>query len=152
MSEVYNVAVQRYLTDDGMDWEGITDYRMLLFKAATGPTFDATHATVADVLAHVDNVECDCAYTYERALVGYRSVTNDGRATQAHIDQPVDFGYLDNEEVGGALIFIHVSEDADSIPVAFLTSDDFPITANGAGFTIDDGADGLFEAVGVAAG
>ncbi len=154
MSDLYTVAVRRYLTDDGMDWAAAsTDYRMLLFKQGTsGPHFDHTHATLTAVFAHEDNDECDDGTTYGRVTIAHtdRSVVNDGRKTQAHIDNPVDFDDLDNEEVGGALVYIHVDGTlGNDIPVAFLTSTDFPITTNGAGFTIDDGSDGLFEAEGV---
>ena len=152
MSDLYNVAVRRYLTS-GVAWESEgNNYQMLLFKqGASGPTFNATHTTVAAVLADEDNTECnDASYSREAIAHTNRSITNTARKTQAHIDAAIDFGALDNEEVGGALLFLYIdTTDADNIPIAFLTSTDFPVQTNGAGFEINDGASGLFEAEGV---
>ena len=151
MSDLYNVAVQRYLTT-GWAWTSESnDIRMLLLKSSGPPIFVSTHATITAVKAHADNTECNDA-SYARRAIAHtnRTVTNTARKTQAHITSAVDFEALDVETVGAAVLYLHVGADDDNnIPIAFLTSTDFPIVTNGAGFTVNDGADGLFEAEGV---
>lgn len=150
MSEIYNALLAR-LESDGAGWEDAgRDYRMLLLRSSGPPTFDATHATVRDVLQHANNTEpTDGSYSRQVIPVADRTLTPDGRALQFHIDEAVDFGALTGETIGAALVYEHQVDDElpddESIPIAFLTSSDFPLASNGAGFTVNDGADGLFE-------
>jgi hypothetical protein len=52
--------------------------------------------------------------------------------------------------VGAALIYEHLDDDdVHNIPIAFITSADFPKVTNGAGFTLNEHANGLFEIEGV---
>ena len=150
MSDLYTLAVRRYLTDGILWTDSGRDYRMLLLKSSGPPTFDATHDTITNLLAHANNTECtDASYGRVAIAHGNRTVTNTGRKTQAHISAAVDFGALDVETVGAAVLYLHTGADSVNIPIAFLTSSDFPKVANGAGFTVNDGANGLFEAEGV---
>lgn len=47
--------------------------------------------------------------------------------------------------VQGAIVYKHVSSDADSIPIAFIDTGGFPFTASGADFTIQWNAAGILQ-------
>jgi hypothetical protein len=136
-AEAYNAGIA-HVQDEAFDWAGGAgvDIRVLLLKAAGPPTFVATHATVAAVLAHANNTECDDA-SYGRVAVasGGRNTNQDGRARQYRFDAAVDFTTLDNETVGAALVIRHSTDDDGSIPLSIVIYDP-AVVANGAGFTV----------------
>ena len=137
MASKYNTATARFYSSDGVDWDSALDIRMLLLKQDAGLTFDATHATVAAILAVTENVECDDG-TYGRVAIteANRNLNQSGTTRQARIGAAIDFDDLDNEEVGAAIVYIHTgADDANNIPLTW-HDDNFPETANGAGFTV----------------
>lgn len=148
-SEKYNACVVAAV-GTGVQWDSAKDFRVLLLADDVGLTFDATHATVADVLAVAGNNEpTDVSYARVAITQANRSVVTAGRAAQGHILAAVDFGALANTTVGKALVYEHVTTDADSIPIVWWDSIDFPAVATGAGFTINQGASGVFQFEGV---
>ena len=48
-------------------------------------------------------------------------------------------------QVAGILLYKHVTNDADSIPVAWIDTGGFPITANGGDLTVTINAEGLVQ-------
>ena len=136
MASKYQNMTGRFYSADGVDWDSALDIRMLLLKQNAGLTFDSTHATVAAVLAVTENVECDDgSYARQEIAEANRNLNQDGDTLQARIGAAIDFGALDNEEVGAAIVYIHVTDDTDHIPLTY-HDDNFPQTANGAGFTV----------------
>lgn len=137
MAEKYNAAVARFYDGSALSQSTALDVRVLLLKQDGSLTFDATHATVSAVLGAAGNTECDDD-SYDRVEVteGNRNLNLSGRTRQARIGAAIDFGALDNEEVGAAVFYIHVgADDSNNIPLSY-HDDNFPVTANGAGFTI----------------
>lgn len=133
-AEVYDTALEY---PDETEWLAAgTDIRVLLLKAAGPPTFDATHATVAAVLGHANNTELTDA-SYGRVAVAEtgRNVNNGTRSSELRFDAAVDFTTLDAETVGAAVVYDHVTTDADSIPLTMVIFDP-DLVANGAGFTV----------------
>jgi len=150
MAELYNTAIAQL--DGGVGWTDDTRaFRILLLKNSPSPTFVATHGTVAAVLGHADNTECTDA-SYGRVVVAHanRTVVPGTRKYQFHMTAAADFGALTSETVGGAILFEFITDDSASVPIAFMTSTNFPLVTNGAGFTLTQGANGLFEIEGVA--
>ena len=137
MASKYRNFTARFYSSDGVDWDSALDIRMLLLKHDAGLVFDATHDSVSAVLAETENVECDDgSYGRVEILEANRNLNQDGDTLQARIGAAIDFGALDNEEVGAAIVYIHTgADDANNIPLTY-HDDNFPQTANGAGFTV----------------
>jgi hypothetical protein len=134
-AEVYDTALDY---PDATEWlsDAAADIRVLLLKSTGPPTFVATHATVSAVLGHANNTECDDG-SYARVTIAdtERNVNDGTRTSELRFDAAIDFGVLDNETVGAALIFAFVTADSDSIPISLVIYDPAKVT-NGAGFTI----------------
>jgi hypothetical protein len=134
-AEVYDTALHY---PDATEWlsDAAADIRALLLKSTGPPTFVATHATVADVLGHANNTECtDGSYSRPTIADTERNVNAGTRTSELRFDAAIDFGALDNETVGGLLLFAFVTNDSDSIPLSLVIYDPAKVT-NGAGFTV----------------
>jgi uncharacterized protein (DUF433 family) len=134
-AEIYNAGLDY---PDATEWlsDAAADIRVLLLKSSGPPTFDATHATVADVLAHANNAECDDG-SYARVTVADtgRNINAATRESQLRFDAAVDFGSLTGETVGAALVYAHDTDDDSSIPLVLVIYDPAKVS-NGAGFTV----------------
>jgi hypothetical protein len=136
MASKYNAVTGRFYGATAVNWDSALDVRVLLLKQDAGLTFDATHANVAAILAVAGNTECtDASYARVAVTEANRNVNLTGTTRQARIGAAIDFGALDNEEVGAAIFYIHAAADADAIPLTY-HDDNLPATANGAGFTL----------------
>lgn len=119
------------------------DVRCLLLKATDAAGQSRTHATVAAVLAAGANVEAD-ATNYVRKVLATKAVTKDDTNHRAEYSfDDIVFaalgGTLDNTIVA-VLLYLHVTNDADSIPISF--HDIADTATDGTDFTLQVGADG----------
>ena len=127
---LYNVAKASFLRGD-IDLES-ADVRALLLTGAV--TIDPDDATVADVLA--SNTEASDG-SYSRVALTNLVVSQDDVNDRAQFDaDDIDFGALDNETPTAMLIFVQVTNDADSIPISIHDSN-FGSPANGAGYVVE---------------
>lgn len=126
---VYNVGKAELARAD-IDLE-TADVRCLLLTGAV--TINPDHATVAAVIAA--NTEASDA-SYARQALATKTVTQDDANDRANFDAAtIDFGALNNVTPTAALIYLHVTNDADSIPIS-IHDTGFGTPANGAGYTI----------------
>lgn len=126
---VYNVAKAEFARAD-IDWEN-GDIRCALLTGSL--TIEPDHATVAAVIAA--NTEASDA-SYGRVAAGTQTVTQDDTNDRANCDfATVDFGALDNETPTAMLVYLHVTNDSDSVPIS-LHDSNFGSPANGAGYTV----------------
>jgi len=134
-AEVYDTSLDY---PDATEWlsDAAADIRVLLLKAAGPPTFVATHATVAAVLGHANNTELtDGSYGRVTIPDTGRNVNAGTRSSELRFDAAVDFGALDVEDVGAALVFAHDTDDSSSIPLVLIIFSP-SLQSNGAGFTV----------------
>lgn len=98
-----------------IDWLN-DDIRMLLLE--TGGVFDVTDDTVADVFASGGS-EFDADSGYARQVLGTKTVALDGNVVEFG-SANVSFASMDSADTAvAALIYKHVTNDADSIPICF---------------------------------
>jgi len=104
MAHVYNTG------DDDIDFESST---MKLRLVTTGYTFARTHATMASTTAY--------ALGTDQTLTGKLStVDQTNHFAYWHADTPVTFtAVAGTTAIGGVVLYKFVTNDADSIPVAF---------------------------------
>lgn len=86
---------------------------------------------------------------------GYARQALTGEAVTA--DNPGNFGKFDANDaafgtlgagarnIQAALVYRHITNDSDSIPIAFVDSGGFPFTANGSTFTIQWNSGGILQ-------
>lgn len=126
---VYNVA-KTNLMNGTLDLD-THDIRCALLVGAV--TIDPDHATVQAVIAA--NTEASDA-SYARVALTTEAVTQDDVNDRADFDaDDISFGALDNTTPTAALIYRHVTNDTDSIPIS-IHDTNFGAAANGAGYTV----------------
>ena len=126
---VYNVA-KAQLMNGSLDLD-TDDIRSLLLTGAV--TIDPDHATVSAVVGA--NTEASDA-SYARVALTAEAVTQDDVNDRADFDaDDINYGSLDNETPTAILIYKHVTNDADSIPIS-IHDTNFGAAANGAGYTV----------------
>ena len=127
---VYNVAKAELMRAD-IDLEA-GDIRALLLTGSV--TINPDHATVAAVVGA--NTEASDG-SYARQALGSLTVTQDDTNDRAAFDAAtIDFGALDNETPTAILIFLQVTNDADSVPLS-IHDTGFGSPSNGAGYTVE---------------
>lgn len=126
---VYNVA-KAGLMDGSIDLD-TDDIRALLLTGSV--TIDADHATVAAVIAA--NTEASDG-SYGRVALTTETVTQNDTDDRGEFDaDDIDFDTLDNETPTACVIYKHVTNDSDSIPIS-IHDTNFGTAANGAGYTV----------------
>lgn len=125
----YNRAKRNFfLGDIHLDTD---DIRSLLLTGSL--TINPDHATVAAVLAA--NTEASDA-SYARVACTGEAVTQNDTDNRAEFDiNDLDYGALDNETPTAVLIYQHVTNDSDSVPIS-IHDTGFGAAANGAGYVI----------------
>lgn len=112
----------------------------------TNTTVDTENDGITTVSGFTTLDEMDGA-NYARAALANEAVNKDDGNDRAEFDaDDVTFSLLGNgtREVQGALVYKHVTNDADSIPIAFI---EFATTQNpgGSDFTIQWDAEGILQ-------
>ena len=140
-SGVFNIAKG----NESLSWTGDT-IRILLVKPAY--TFDPDPDTISGITGL--NELTDASYTGQGAsgrltLAGKTRTVNDTDNRVEYDATSPTWTALNNETVHGGIIFKFVTDDTDSVPLAYceLTADQ---VTNGGDFTFDFGATGVFTA------
>lgn len=82
---------------------------------------------------------------YTRKALASEAVNQDDPNLRAEFDAAdVTWTLINAGTAAGALIYRFVTNDADSVPIAFIDSV-FPITTNGSDFTIQWNAEGIIQ-------
>lgn len=118
MANVYNGVLKR-LVDADIDGNLPSDFRCLLLRSDGGntPTFDATDVTVADMDATAGNTEVSVGGYARQTMTSEGTIAGPPAAMQA---QKCTFTALAaGQDVGAAVVYVHVTNDADSYVVAF---------------------------------
>lgn len=130
----------------GNDYEA-ADIRVLLLETDDeDPDYDTIDALLAGDAVELSSTD------YEReAATGETIEVDDVQdQTELHIDDVTFDGTAGNginqagsEQAVAAVVYIHLTDDTDSIPLAHLDDGGFPITPNGSDITIQWDADGF---------
>ena len=110
--KTYNPAFLAMRTCD-IDFES-DDIRVML--VASGYTFDKDHAVLNDITNEVTNSQ---GTGYERKALANRSVTLVADDVIYDADNPQYTGINTNEELAAAIVYKHVTDDTDSIPIFY---------------------------------
>ena len=139
----YNKAKAELLKGT-LDFDAPDDIRVLLLETAG---FDADHATIAAVLAGAA-VELTSTGYSRQALAG-EGVTQDDVTDRGEFDATdatfSSVSQAGSENVVAAIVFKFITNDAASIPIAYIDTGGFPITANGSDIVITWNAEGILQ-------
>ncbi len=135
-SGVYNTGKQ------GGDLFTWTTSNIQILLNSSSYTFDADHATVDAVDAN------ELSGTgYSRKTLASKTVTVDNTADECRYDAAdVTWTGADFGTVAGGVVFLQVTNDTDSVPIAWVELTSAAVT-NGGDFTLQFGTDGVFKAV-----
>lgn len=98
----------------------------------------------ADVLDDITLDEFSDA-TYSRKTATGQTVTNDDGNKQSIFDMDdVDWPSLDGDTAKGVIIYKHMTDDSDSIPIAHIDTGGFSVTPSTQDFRIKWNAGGVF--------
>lgn len=126
---VYNVA-KTQLLNGSLDLDN-DDIRAALLVGSV--TINPDHATMSAVIAA--NTEASDG-SYARVALTGEAVAQDDVNDRADFDaDDISFGALDNTTPTACVIYKHVTNDADSIPIS-IHDTNFGAAANGAGYTV----------------
>lgn len=143
---VYNVA-KKQLVDGDLDLNLPDDIRVLLLEAATDE--DPDDATVSAVLGRAGTTELTSTGYSRQALTGETTSQDDPNdRAEFDADDAVFSGVSQagSETVVAYLVYKHVTDDTDSIPILFVdTATGLPLTPNGSDITIQWDAEGIMQ-------
>lgn len=146
---VYNVA-KKAMLDGALDLDTSgDDIRVLLLEAATDENADDT--TVQAVLARAGTTELtSTGYTRSDGTLTGESTTQDDTDDEGVFDADnATFSTVSqagSETVVAFVIYKHVTDDTDSIPIAFVDSaTGLPLTPNGSDIQIQWAAEGIIN-------
>ena len=135
---------KRGLLEGEFDLNATDDIRIALLM--TNTTAD-TEEDVATISAFTTLDEMDGA-NYSRAALASEAVAADNANDRGEFDADnVTFSSLGagTRDIAGILLYKHVTDDTDSVPMAWIDSGGFPITANGGDLTISWNAEGILQ-------
>lgn len=136
---VYNTAKER-LMKATFNWETV-DLRVLLIT--NGYTVDADDIFV-DALTPGSNELSGTGYA--RLVLASKAVTKDDTNDRAEGDAAdVLWTGIDAGTAQAAILFVQVTNDADSWLVCYIDTGGFPITTNGGDLTIQWNAEGILQ-------
>jgi hypothetical protein len=141
---LYNVA-KKQLLDGDLDFDAPQDIRVLLLETETDA--DPDDLTVAAVLARAGTTELTNTGYARQALTG-ETTSQDDVNDRAEFDAgDATFTAVEaGNNVVAFLIYKHVTNDADSIPIGLVdTATGLPITPNGSDITIAWNAEGILQ-------
>jgi len=141
---VYTVAKAELLKGT-LDFDAPNDFRVLLVM--TNTTAD-TEADVATVSAFTTLDEYDGA-NYARKELASDTVTKDDANDRGEYDA-ADITWTalgaGTRNAQAAVLIKHVTDDTDSIPIAYIDTGGFPFAGNGGNVTIQWPAEGILQA------
>lgn len=129
-STIYNTLKEA--VGDGFDWAA-ADVRLLLLDAAGSYTVDPTDQFVADLTPGSNELSTT---NYARKVLANKAVALNGNRAEWTADNVTfnDLGGSPFPTVGGAVLFVQVTNDADSWLIAYL--EDVAGVTNGLDATI----------------
>lgn len=148
MTTIYNSAKRRLLSGDIDVDNDVLRVALVSDNIAYTPNAD-TEEFVADVLDGATAAEFD-GTGYNRQTVANPAVTQDNTDNEAVFDgDDVTFAGIDGDTIQGALLYKQVGGDdttpADDPLLAYITSANFPLVANGGDVTIQWNAEGILN-------
>jgi hypothetical protein len=132
---VYTNLADKLSTGD-LDWEN-ADIRVMMLEGA-GYTFDADH----DFTDNISGSEASGTNYSRKALSGLAATRDDANNRVTLDASDVTWTALDAGTMTAAVVYLHVNDDTDSVPLAYFDTD-FPQVSNGGDFTITWNAAGL---------
>jgi len=143
---IYNVACKQLLDGD-LDFNAPDDIRVLLLEAASDENKD--DATVSAVLARAGTTELTST-GYSRGALANEATSQDDANDRAEFDaDDITFSSVSqaaSETVVAAVVYKHVTNDTDSIPILFIDSaTGLPLTPNGSDIIIAWNAQGILQ-------
>lgn len=144
-SFVYNAA-KKQLLDGDLDFNAPDDIRVLLLEANSDVNPD--DATIQAVLARAGTTELSSAGYARQALTGEVTSQDDVNDRAEFDADDVTFPSVSQaaaEQAVAAVIYKHVTDDTDAIPIAHIDTGGFPITPNGSDITIQWNAEGILQ-------
>ena len=141
---IYTVAKKKILDGD-IDFNLPDDFRVLLIM--TNTTAD-TEKDKLNVGAFTTLDEMDGA-NYVRKALASEATSQDDANDRAEFDADnVTWTALGagTRQVQGLILIKHVTNDADSIPIAFIDTGGFPFSASGADVTANFNVEGILQA------
>ena len=142
-SFVYTPAKTAILNGD-IDF-AVDDIRLALVMTNTTADTDQDMANIADITT-LD--EMDGANYARKSLAG-EAVNEDAANNRAEFDATdVTWTALGagTRQVAGAVLYKHVTNDADAVLIAYIDTGGFPFTANGGDVTVTWNAEGILQA------
>lgn len=149
MSFVYNIAKYKALTG-AMNLTTL-DVRVALLKSPGSTTADTQRD--AATLSGFTTLGELVATNYVRKALAAEAVVQDNANNRAEFSgtTPVTWtalGGATNDTIGAVLVYAHVTNDADSWPIAYIDNggSGFNIQTNGSDFSLNINAEGLLQA------
>ena len=141
-SLVYTPAKEQ-LMKATLDLDG-SDIRVLLVMTNTTADTDQDAGTIS-AIGTLD--EYDGA-NYARKALASEAVNRDDPNNRAEFTaDPVTWTALGagTRQAGGMVIYRHVTDDTDSVPIAYVDSGGFPFSGNGGNVVMTPNAEGLLQ-------
>lgn len=143
---VYDNVKAAILKGD-LQLDGGHDIRVALLSGGTTADTEKDKVTI-DGFTTLDELS---ATSYARVALANEAVSTDGGSNRGEFDADnVAFGAIggaSNDEIVGFLIFRFITNDSDSIPIAFIDNpSELPFTTNGGTVTIQWDAQGIIQA------
>lgn len=140
---IYNEA-KRAIAAAEIDFDAPNDFRVLLVM--TNTTAD-TEDDVNTISGFSTLDEMDGSGYTRQSLTG-DTLTEDAANNRAEYDASnITFTAVGagTRQVQAAIVYKHVTNDSDSVPIAFIDTGGFPFTANGGDITITWNAEGIIQ-------
>lgn len=145
---VYTKAIHNFLTKT-IDLEDDTIKAALIKSSPAGSPDNKDHDFVDDVITGGVSTECDFT-NYARKTLANVDVAIDDANNRVEVswDAAVwtNAGGASNNTVGAMLIYWEVTNDADSVPIAYFDFGD--VTTDGTDLTISCGSEGAIQGSG----
>lgn len=119
------------------------DIRLMLVDSSTTADTENTGIDFIDDFTTLGELS---GTGYARAALANQAVNKDVGNNRAEFDaDDVTFTGIDAGTAQAALIYLHVTNDADSIPILYIDTTDFPIVTNGGDVTLNFNAEGILQ-------
>lgn len=141
---VYDNAKEWLLKGDLDFDEAGHDMRVLLCMTNTTADTEKNKATISGFTT-LDEMD---GANYVRKPLANQAVSEDGGGNRGEFTaDPVTWTALGagTRQVQGMVVYRHVTNDADSIPIAWIEDGGFPFTANGGNLTVTWNAEGILQ-------
>lgn len=136
----YTIATELLLKAD-LDFEN-DDIRIMLVDSTTTADTEEDTTTIAgfSTLGELSGTG------YVRKALASKTVTKDNANNQSYFDAAdVTWTGINAGTAAAVLVYKHVTDDSDSVPIAYIDGGDFPIVTNGGDITLRWASDGIVK-------